>query len=70
MFSQEEVSKYPIMMKMSTVAKIMNLSRPRTYDLLEKEGFPYTQSSPKTIRVPRDAFFVWLERQVKNTQAS
>lgn len=55
----------PFMLKISEVTAILRMRKQDGYDLLKKPGFPFIRISEKRIRVPRDAFFKWLEDQGK-----
>ena len=50
------------MMTMQDVQDYLGLSRHTTYQLTHTQGFPAVRFG-RTIRVPRDAFLRWLERQ-------
>jgi len=52
----------PLMLKAPHIQDITQLSRPKVYDLLNTPGCPVVRFG-RTIRVPRDAFFRWIERQ-------
>lgn len=52
----------PLVLTMNHVINIMGISKDTAYKLPHTEGFPVVRFG-RAIRVPRDAFFVWLERQ-------
>ena len=52
----------PLLLTMKHVQAIAHLSKGKTYDLPHMQGFPAIRFG-RTIRVPRDAFFRWLEAQ-------
>jgi hypothetical protein len=50
------------MLKATHIQDITLLSRPKVYHLLNTPGFPVVRFGG-AIRVPRDAFFRWIEQQ-------
>ena len=52
----------PAVLTMKTVQDVLGISRPKTYELAHTHGFPVVRFG-RAIRVPRDAFFRWLEHQ-------
>jgi excisionase family DNA binding protein len=52
----------PLVLTMEHIQKIANLSKGKAYDMLHMAGFPAIRFG-RAIRVPRDAFFEWLEKQ-------
>jgi excisionase family DNA binding protein len=52
----------PLVLTMGNIQKIAKLSKGKTYDMLHMAGFPAIRFG-RAIRVPRDAFFEWLEKQ-------
>ena len=54
----------PFMLKMTEVANILRMRRQDAYEVLPRlEGFPHIKLSERRMRIPRDAFFAWLEAQ-------
>lgn len=56
------LESYPVMLKAKHIEEILDLSKGKTYDLLNSKNFP-TVRIGRTIRIPRDAFLRWLEDQ-------
>jgi hypothetical protein len=52
--------QYPPMMRVSDVAKYLNVSARVAYRTVKTPGFPRVILSTKCWRIPRDAFFEWL----------
>jgi excisionase family DNA binding protein len=50
----------PLVLKADDIQRLLGLSRVRTYQLLHQRGFPVVRIG-RCLRVPRDAFFRWLE---------
>ena len=52
----------PLLLTMKHIQDITHLGKAETYDLPHMQGFPAVRFG-RTIRVPRDAFFRWLDAQ-------
>jgi hypothetical protein len=52
----------PLLLTMKHIQDITHLCRAKAYDLPNIQGFPAVRFG-RTIRVPRDAFFRWLDAQ-------
>jgi excisionase family DNA binding protein len=52
----------PLMLKAHHIKGITGLSRVKVYALLNTQGCPIIRFG-RAIRIPRDAFFRWLEQQ-------
>jgi excisionase family DNA binding protein len=50
----------PLVLKAGDIQRLLGLSRVKTYELLHQKGFPVVRIG-RCLRVPRDAFFRWLE---------
>jgi excisionase family DNA binding protein len=57
------IGDLPAMLRMSDVQRFLGLSRPTTYELVHRRGFPAVRFG-RVIRVPRDAFLAWIACQV------
>jgi excisionase family DNA binding protein len=57
-----DAEELPVVLNMKHIQEITGLSRPECYKLPHIKGFPVIRFG-RAIRVPRDAFFAWLERQ-------
>lgn len=53
------VEDYPLVLKMSEVAKILRVNTHKAYDIARRPDFPAIRDGNR-ILVPRDAFFAWL----------
>ncbi len=52
----------PLMLNVPEAAKVARVSEATMYTLVHAEGFPVVRFG-RAIRIPRDAFIRWLERQ-------
>jgi excisionase family DNA binding protein len=52
----------PLVLTMKHVQGVLQICRPKTYELAHTEGFPVVKLG-RNFRVPRDAFLRWLDRQ-------
>lgn len=64
-----EVEQLPLMMKMRDVANVMDIALRRAYELAQNPTFPKVVVG-KSIRVPRDAFFRWLDQETPPNEVS
>ena len=55
--------QYPPMMRVADVAAYLNICTRVAYRLVKQPGFPLVRLSSKGWRIPRDAFFEWLEEE-------
>jgi len=53
----------PPMLKVADIATILNVSTKFAYRLIKQPGFPLVPLANKCFRIPRDAFFTWLEEE-------
>jgi len=53
----------PNMLRVSHIASYMDISLKSAYQLVKTPGFPLVPLKNKCWRIPRDAFFEWLEEQ-------
>lgn len=53
----------PSMLRVADVAAYLNISTKLAYRLVKQPGFPLVPLSNKAWRIPRDAFFAWLEQE-------
>ena len=56
---KKDIKDFPIVLRVEDVARIMNISRVSTYNLVHSEGFPCKFVGRRMV-IPRDAFFNWL----------
>jgi len=54
-----DITKFPLVLSVDDVARIMSISRVKAYNLAHSEGFPCKQIGRRMV-IPRDAFFHWL----------
>ena len=59
-----ERGELPAVLTVEQVRQFLNISRPMAYELCHKENFPKLRIG-RTIRIPRDSFFQWLENETK-----
>jgi excisionase family DNA binding protein len=53
----------PSMLRVADVAAYLNVSPRVAYRLVKTPGFPLVVLNNKCWRIPRDAFFAWLEEE-------
>ena len=53
----------PSMLRVADVAAYLNVSPRVAYRLVKQPGFPLVVLNNKCWRIPRDAFFAWLEAE-------
>ena len=53
---------YPIVLKASHIAEILDVSEPTAYKLMRQKDFPLFNHG-RIMRSLRDEFFAWLESQ-------
>lgn len=64
-----DIEQLPLMMKMRDVANVMDIALRRAYELAQNPTFPKVVIG-KSIRVPRDAFFRWLDQETPPNKVS
>ena len=52
----------PLVLKMKHIQETLGLSKGTAYELAHTKGFPAIRIG-RVIRVPREAFFEWMEKQ-------
>lgn len=57
----------PLLLRVHDVQKILNISRGKTYELVNSKDFPVIKIG-RCLRIPRDAFREWVERQATNNE--
>jgi predicted DNA-binding transcriptional regulator AlpA len=58
---------YPIVLKATHIAEIMQVSRPTAYEYMKHSDFPLLEELEGVKRVLRDEFFKWLESKQRRT---
>jgi excisionase family DNA binding protein len=57
-----QVEELPLVLTMREIQEITGLSKPKVYELAHTREFPVVQFG-RALRVPREAFFRWLDQQ-------
>jgi excisionase family DNA binding protein len=58
----------PLLLRVPEVARILSLSRSRTYEMIHTGELPFVRMG-KSVRVPRKALLALIERQTVNESA-
>ena len=53
-----------MMISVSQVAKVLGISRTRSYELVNEKGFPKIKIGTR-ILVPKDKFKLWIQKEIK-----
>ncbi len=53
-----------MMLSVSQVAKVLGISRTRSYELVNEKGFPKIKIGTRIV-VPKDEFMLWIQKQIK-----
>ena len=53
----------PNMLRVTHIASYLDISIKAAYQVVKQPGFPLVKLNDKSWRIPRDAFFEWLEAQ-------
>jgi hypothetical protein len=53
----------PNMLRVSHIASYLDISLRAAYQLVKTPGFPLVPLHNKSFRIPRQAFFEWMEAQ-------
>lgn len=54
----------PMMLSVSQVAKVLGISRTRSYELVNEKVFPKIKIGIRIV-VPKDEFKLWIQKQIK-----
>ena len=54
----------PLMLSVSQVAKVLGISRTRSYELVNERGFPKIKIGTRIV-VPKDEFKLWIQKEIK-----
>jgi excisionase family DNA binding protein len=54
----------PAVLTMGQVQQLLGLSRPKTYELANRQGFPVVRFG-RALRVPKAALLRWLEQEAE-----
>ena len=59
-----DIGELPVILTVEQMARTLQLSRARSYQLVRRPGFPVVRFG-RAIRIPRDALVRWLDHQLK-----
>ena len=62
--SYKSFDELPMMLSVSQVAKVLGISRTRSYELVNEKGFPKIKIGTRIV-VPKDEFMLWIQKQIK-----
>ena len=62
--SYKSFDELPMMLSVSHVAKVLGISRTRSYELVNEKGFPKIKIGTRIV-VPKDEFKLWIQKQIK-----
>ena len=62
--SYKSFDELPIMLSVSQVAKVLGISRTRSYELVNEKSFPKIKIGTRIV-VPKDEFKLWIQKQIK-----
>ena len=62
--SYKSFDELPMMLSVSQVAKVLGISRTRSYELVNEKGFPKIKIGTRIV-VPKDEFRLWIQKQIK-----
>ena len=62
--SYKSFDELPMMISMSQVAKVLGISLTRSYELVNKKGFPKIIIGTRIV-VPKDEFMLWIQKEIK-----
>ena len=57
----------PLMLSVSQVAKVLEISRTSSYDLVKGKNFPSITIGSRIV-IPKDEFILWIKNQIKNKE--
>ena len=58
----KDPQQLPAVLTMKHVQDVLGICKPKAYELAHQAGFPVVRFG-RTLRVPREAFLRWLEKQ-------
>lgn len=62
--SYKSFDELPMMLSVSQVAKVLGISRTRSYNLVNEKGFPKIKIGTRIV-VPKDEFKLWIQKEIK-----
>jgi len=57
----------PLLLKVKDIQDILNISKNSAYELVNSKNFPAIKIG-RCLRIPRDSFKEWVERQATNNE--
>ena len=62
--SYKSFDELPMMLSVSQVAKVLGISRTRSYELVNEKGFPKIKIGTRIV-VPKDEFRLWIQKKLR-----
>ena len=62
--SYKSFDDLPMMISVSQVAKVLGISRTRSYELVNEKGFPKIKIGTRIV-VPKDEFQLWIQNKLR-----
>ncbi len=62
--SYKSFDELPMMLSVSQVAKVLGISRTRSYELVNEKGFPKIKIGTRIV-VPKDEFRLWIQKEIE-----
>ena len=62
--SYKSFDELPMMLSVSQVAKVLGISRTRSYELVNEKGFPKIKIGTRIV-VPKDEFKLWIQKKLR-----
>ena len=62
--SYKSFDELPMMLSVPQVAKVLGISRTRSYELVNEKGFPKIKIGTRIV-VPKDEFKLWIQKQIE-----
>jgi excisionase family DNA binding protein len=64
MYQAKAIYVYGAGFMATEVAKVLGISRTRSYELVNEKGFPKIKIGTRIV-VPKDEFKLWIQKQIK-----
>ena len=61
--SYKSFDELPMMLSVAQVAKVLGISRTRSYELVNEKGFPKIIIGTRVV--PKDEFRLWIQNEIK-----
>ena len=62
--SYKSFNELPMMLSVSQVAKVLGISRTRSYELVNEKGFSKIKIGTRIV-VPKDEFKLWIQNKLR-----